>query len=73
MTKTEWFPREVLPVHVGYYERKYCEFSVASESPIAPDYWDGEQWLICTWRGIDGTTVRGDPVLPWRGLTEPAA
>jgi len=38
--KTDWYPYEIKPVRIGYYERKYQS---AFNSSI-PDYWDGEDW-----------------------------
>lgn len=60
---TEWFPKNIKPVHVGLYQRDYGD-----DLTEIPDYWDGSRWWI---RAADGNIVaRSGLPLPWRGLKE---
>jgi hypothetical protein len=59
---TPWYPPEINPVYVGWYQREY-EYDQAIE---LPDYWTGQKWLV---GNGDGTYSDREPrVLPWRGL-----
>ena len=59
---TDWFPANVKPVHVGYYERDY------GDSSLCNDYWNGTYFEIVADNGIHcGPTVTD---LPWRGLSQ---
>jgi hypothetical protein len=80
MTKTEWYPPEIKPVHVGVYEAfmKVIEDRFGSycfESGFA--YWNGKSW-----GAMHTTAAEASKLIPWttgaqrkawRGLTEPAA
>ena len=61
---TEWFPSEVKPSIVGWYERDW------QGAFDAADYWDGENWR----NGNDNNTYSNLIALnnkQWRGLTSP--
>ena len=66
LEKTEWFPGDVKPVHVGWYERRCDTHDGAHWSYMA--WWDGE---------LFNTGSKNALIYPndreWRGLTEPAA
>ena len=66
MKLTPWFPADVKPVRVGFYQRKY----VAREFTDLPDYWDGENWYCGTLYGVESFPSK--PLREWRGLAEPA-
>jgi hypothetical protein len=42
--KTDWFPPNIKPVHVGWYESDYIKLhgNVSAWSKL---YWDGQNWL----------------------------
>lgn len=58
---TDWFPPEVKPVHVGFYEsiafRHYDELFIL--------YWDGTEWLL---KDLTESCLVQDR--EWRGLAE---
>lgn len=59
---TDWYPPEIKPVRIGFYQRKYRPtFSLADD----PDYWDGHDWYICF---FGRKLRRASDALPWRGL-----
>jgi hypothetical protein len=58
---TDWFPGEVKPVRVGWWERKIpFSFDLQSGCMTTRTYWDGSKW--------DSQYQS----LPWRGLVEEA-
>jgi hypothetical protein len=64
MKTTKWFPADVKPVHVGWYERR---------AECVPDYtymawWSGDCF---TTGGKNGLIYAADR--EWRGLAEKAA
>lgn len=82
MTLTPRFPGDVKPVRAGVYQR---DFGGAGNRRYA--YWDGEHWRwsestpelaadwgASKWRPGIGvcSPVQSDPIIRWRGLTEPA-
>lgn len=40
MKTTDWFPADVRPAHVGYYEVCYADDATGTEFL----YWSGERW-----------------------------
>ena len=65
---TDWYPADVRPVRVGWYQRDYgiqlCD--------SAPDYWDGQYWYLGD--GANRKEYEPSEILqtrPWRGLKEP--
>ena len=68
---TDWYPAEVKPVHVGFYQRRYAEHEFEIYEPAQiPDYWDGKRWLL-NWNGNISGEIQLLTSLPWRGLKEP--
>lgn len=64
MTPTPWFPSDVTPVHVGYYEVRYSG-DVGSHDFL---FWNGDRWQYT--RTTDGPPLwghSGDEF--WRGLS----
>jgi hypothetical protein len=62
MKKTDWFPPEIKPVHVGLYQCKYEE----SGAWITSSYlwkWDG-----LVWRFEDTNQLCLEQNRKWRGL-----
>lgn len=66
---TEWFPAEVKPTIPGYYQRKYPGFD-EDEDFQKPDYFDGEDWLICPAGGHNMFKEHKPCSFSWRGLAE---
>lgn len=66
---TGWFPADMKPARVGFYQRKYPDIDMTPEYSPAhmPDFWDGAQWLL-SWNGNVSGPVSYQ--LPWRGLAE---
>lgn len=62
MEKTDWFPPEIKPVHVGMYETSFFDAGWVYEVHV---WWNGRQWLDCEqgWALIDQNVT-------WRGLRE---
>lgn len=58
---TPWFPADVKPVRVGYYEIDW--YGDGNMRGLSPDYWDGKQWRLF---GPSGDIFVGAP--SWRGL-----
>jgi hypothetical protein len=64
MTRTEWFPHNVEPVHVGWYERRH-----GYDWPYMA-WWNGE----CFTTGARNALIYSHHYkCEWRGLTERAA
>lgn len=65
--KTPWLPREVKPIRVGVYERRYPTGAVSFSK------WDGERWYV---QGFSVGIASNIPEvsmwqnLPWRGLSK---
>ena len=57
--RTGWYPPEVKPVRVGWYERYWCGLKTLY-------WWDG----VC-WRYEPESERSHYQHLPWRGLTAP--
>lgn len=58
---TEWFPPEITPVHVGWYE------VAGFPEHIHMLYWDGIKWMqLIPWDGFHLAYCE----FGWRGLTE---
>jgi hypothetical protein len=60
--KTDWFAKEIKPVHKGEYE---CEFVIATWP------WPAQrmcEWTGKTWKDADGEKIKSD--FKWRGLKE---
>lgn len=73
--KTPWFPADVAPARVGFYEISGTKFG-------GNDYrrWDGKQWSsTLTYAALNiGAGVRplyapGEDMTGWRGLTKSKA
>lgn len=62
---TPWLPEDMKPVRVGMYQRYYA----APSSRNAPDYWDGEQWILCDVYGRK-VGVASQQERLWRGLAK---
>lgn len=60
---TDWFPPEVKPVRVGWYQRKYD----LEEEREFPDYWDGADWFVASKGGE--IICKSASTHPWRGLS----
>jgi hypothetical protein len=60
---TDWFPGDVKPVHVGYYERAYSYSHTAGF--VSRNFWDG-----CAWRYVQGGVYAIRQDRPWRGFKE---
>lgn len=75
MKKTEWFPADVKPVHVGIYE---VQNMYGWDHPPLFNYWTGERWTGAMIKICDLITLP-DPMnfavqdRVWRGLVEKAA
>lgn len=63
---TDWFPAEVKPVRVGWYEREYASDWLTR----ACDWWDGSRWILCSYFGDH--IGQGNDDRRWRGLSAPA-
>lgn len=70
MTKhSQWFPKEIKPVHPGCYEMNFGQKS--NFYPAEYQYWDGKDW----WYGCRNPSDRTIAVVPdyfhkeWRGLS----
>lgn len=61
---TPWFPGEVAPAHVGFYERDY---GFGDEE--TGDYWDGDRWWVVPVLAHE-KRLPSSVDLPWRGLAE---
>lgn len=59
---TDWYPPEVKPVRVGFYQRKY----ISAAALETPDYWNGKKWFVCPGPGM--LTFEARAALQWRGL-----
>ena len=57
---TPWFPPEIKPVRIGWYECEICVGRGTGER----HYWDGSDW---NWKGTAILMGAG-----WRGLSRPA-
>lgn len=68
--KTEWFPEDVKPVHIGAYEISYPRRH-PSHGQVAlqgmPAHWDGKKWCYSTCP--ESPLASQDR--PWRGLKAP--
>ena len=60
---TDWFDADVKPVHVGWYQRNWGDFTEEYEN----DYWDGEHWFYGENGKAKEYSVRN---CEWRGLAE---
>lgn len=58
---TEWYPGEIRPARMGYYER-------ALWGRIVRHFWDGVYWH----KARDDTRVHSVQEAPWRGLERTA-
>ena len=67
---TDWFPPEIDPAYVGFYQRKYSDGSEHDMGVSMPDFWDGIDWRYASACEFVGPVSKHR--LPWRGLTEPA-
>lgn len=68
--KTEWFPEETKPVHVGAYEIGYPRIHPAHGTAALqgmPAQWNGTEW--CYPGGINKPLAAQNR--PWRGLKAP--
>lgn len=69
---TDWFPADVKPVNVGWYEREYAAQYIQEMF----DWWDGKQfWLFGGSKRKHPNFAKMEPASSnrrWRGLTEPA-
>ena len=69
MQTTEWYPAEIKPVHVGWYECRYDDYY----SKAIYKYWfDGTFWFLGpnSRKLVYGNVnTQGET---WRGLKEPA-
>jgi len=45
---TPWFSAHEFPSRPGYYQREYESGRHTEE---APDYWDGQCWILCDFFG----------------------
>lgn len=61
METTEWYPRDVWPVHIGFYERLYGN---ESGTIILRCFWSGDKWMNPFIKG----DVSNAQLIPWRGL-----
>jgi hypothetical protein len=76
MKKTEWFPANIYPVHVGFYETSRNHVAKEAEG-IHKLYWNGEKWQYA----YDcGECFKGERAImyasdgdKWRGLAEKAS
>lgn len=65
---TPWFPAEVKPVRIGFYQTMFG--STLSEGY---SFWDGKNWW-CQYKGLDRAIFwgsrdgKGDQTKIWRGL-----
>ena len=58
--KTDWFVWPMMPVYVGFYERKYNGGTML-------DWWNGEKWMEGRWQDAYPCI---NQCLPWRGMAE---
>lgn len=66
MKKTPWFPGDVKPVRVGWYQREYTGTGDVIDTP---DWFDGEKWYLGM-RGGKSTLPAFTQGRRWRGLTK---
>lgn len=55
MKRTDWYPGEIEPVHVGYYQCRCC---------LKLLYWDGYRWMSSEHCGLPLLNQRFE----WRGV-----
>lgn len=74
MKKTEWFPGNIAPVHVGVYEVVRFYLGDRLEMPHHRLMWTGSGWRYAYDFGFasEGDYAQMDPTDKWRGLTEKA-
>jgi len=72
MTKvTRWYPSDIKPAYVGWYQRKWTKIGGTKSAQTDPDFWDGENWFNGYGNGQFGEYI-SCRVLPWRGITSAA-
>lgn len=68
--KTEWYPQESKPVHIGAYEISYPREHPA-HGKVAffgmPAIWNGKEWCYPEWDNSPLVVQNR----PWRGLKAP--
>lgn len=63
---TDWYPADVKPVRVGWYQREYARDWLTDHC----DWWDGRRWILCC---TDGSRLGpSQDERRWRGLSAPA-
>lgn len=62
---TPWFPADVKPVHVGWYDRDWGAWGETN------DYWDGANWHFGSLGGKKTLQTEDNIGLKWRGLANP--
>ena len=66
---TPWYPADIKPIRVGWYQRQHSVFIRSTTQDYIPDYFDGVSW----WLGY-GTGKKSNDLsyidLPWRGLAK---
>lgn len=65
---TPWFPEDVNPVRVGYYERDWYRDG-SGDGGFLPDLWNGERWQNSYPMGL-GRAIDSCQNLRWRGLAK---
>ena len=65
---TPWFPANVKPVRVGYYERDWD--GAGNAWGIEPDYWNGKAWEAVYLNGTREEAEFTEQSAPWRGLAK---
>ena len=68
---TPWFPGDVKPVRVGYYERDWDGGGNAWE--VTPDFWNGDSWENVYFDGARDRAEYSRQDHPWRGLAKKPA
>lgn len=71
MKLTDWYQQDVMPVHIGIYQRLYSSIN----GMIYYCYWDGKRWYAGA-DYIDGAigwydnSCRSTHLFPWRGVSK---
>lgn len=70
MQLTEWYPAEIKPVHVGWYEVQNRFASHVYQK----SWWNGRYWGVVGFEWLEESRKEqksGEQNRIWRGLTEP--
>lgn len=66
--RTQWYPPEIKPVRVGWYER-YYEAIDCFPGEVYLDWWSGTMWFMDCYKGKPGNPSKSPRI--WRGRNYP--